>query len=140
MTETSKRPVTITRESLGSYLAANGKGATLRFGSSTEETFSPVELLLVAVAGCSGMDLDYMTSRRAEPLLFKAVSEADYVKDETGNVLRDIRVTFSLAFPEGEGGDKARARIASALKTSHDRTCTVSRTIEAGTKVTLLEA
>ncbi|MBN2176325.1 MAG: OsmC family protein [Demequinaceae bacterium] len=139
MTETSSRRMTFTRESLGSYVATNGKGASLRFGSSTDETFSPVELFLTAIAGCSGIDLDYMTARRAEPLRFQATAEADYVKDETGNSLQDIRVSFSLVFPEGEDGDKARARIASALKTSHDRTCTVTRTIESGTKVTLLE-
>jgi putative redox protein len=140
MSETSQRRVTLTRESLGSYVATNRKGATLRFGSSTEETFSPVELLLTAIAGCSGIDLDYMTSRRAEPLRFEVTSQAEAVKDESGNSLQDIRVSFSLAFPEGEDGDKARARIPSALRTSHDRTCTVARTIEAGTKVTLLEA
>ncbi len=140
MTETSTRRVTFSRESLGSYLATNHMGATLRFGSSTKETFSPVELFLTAIAGCSGMDLDYMTSRRAEPLRFEVTSEAENVKDESGNSLRNIQVSFNLLFPEGEDGDKARARIASALRTSHDRTCTVTRTIEAGTKVTLLEA
>jgi uncharacterized OsmC-like protein len=139
MTDTSTRRVTIIRESLGSYLATNDKGATLRFGASTEDTLSPVELLLAAVAGCSGMDLDYVTSRRAEPLRFDAVSEAEYIKDDTGNILKDIKVTFTLAFPEGEDGDRARDRIESALQSSHDRTCTVSRTIEQGTTVRLLE-
>lgn len=124
---------------MGSYLATNDKGARLRFGASSEDTLSPVELLLAAVAGCSGMDLDYITSRRAEPLNFDAVSEAQYVKDDTGNILKDIRVTFSVRFPEGTEGDAARDRITSALTSSHDRTCTVSRTIEKGTTVTLLE-
>jgi uncharacterized OsmC-like protein len=140
MTDISTRRVTIIRESLGTYLATNDKGATIRFGASTEDTFSPVELLLAAVAGCSGMDLDYITSRRAEPSRFDAVSEAEYIKDDTGNILKNIRVTFALAFPEGENGDRARDRIESALTSSHDRTCTVSRTIEQGTPVTLLQA
>lgn len=137
MTETTSRRVSFTRQSLGSYVATNDKGATLRFGVSSNETFSPVELLLTAIAGCSGMDLDYPTSRRAEPLRFEAVSEADYVKDDTGNMLRDIQVTFHVTFPEGEDGDKARARVPSALKSSHDRTCTVTRTVENGATVTL---
>jgi uncharacterized OsmC-like protein len=140
MTDISHRRVTLTRESLGTYLATNDRGATLRFGASTDVTFSPVELLLVAVAGCSGMDLDYMTSRRAEPVRFEALSEAEYIKDDTGNILKDIRVTFGLTFPEGEDGDRARARIESALRVSHEKTCTVSRTIESGTTITLLTA
>ena len=54
MTETSKRQVTLTRESKGVYIATNARGGTLRFGPETQDGFSAVELLLVAVGGCSG--------------------------------------------------------------------------------------
>ena len=137
MTETSPRTVTLTRESKGVYVATNVRGGSIRFGPETEDGFSPVELLLVAVAGCSGIDLDYVTSRRAEPLVFEAVSEAVMEKGDDGNILRDVTVTFHLEFPEGEDGDRARERIDSALTASHERTCTVSRTLEAATPVTL---
>ena len=140
MTETSPRRVTMTRESKGVYVATNARGGSIRFGPETEDGFSPVELLLVAVAGCSGIDVDYMTSRRAEPLVFDAVSEAVQEKGDDGNILRDVAVTFRLEFPEGEDGDKARERIDAALKASHERTCTVSRTLEAATRVTLQKA
>jgi uncharacterized OsmC-like protein len=135
MTETSKRQVTLARESLGVYIASNARGGTLRFGPKTEDGFTPVELLLAAVAGCSGIDVDYMTSRRAEPLRFDVVSEANQEKGDDGNILRDVTVTFHLEFPAGEGGDKARDRVDAALKASHDTTCTVSRTLEAATPV-----
>ncbi len=140
MTETSKRQVTLTRESKGVYIASNPRGGTLRFGPETEDGFSAVELLLVAVAGCSGIDVDYMTSRRAEPLRFDVVSQATQEKGDDGNILRDMTVTFHLEFPAGEDGDKARDRVGAALKASHDTTCTVSRTIEAGTPVVLRKA
>lgn len=140
MTETSKRQVTLTRESKGVYVATNVKGGTLRFGPETEDGFSAVELLLVAVAGCSGIDVDYMTSRRAEPLRFDVVSEATQDKGDDGNILRDVTVTFDLEFPPGEDGDKARDRIDAALKASHDTTCTVGRTIETATPVVLRKA
>ena len=140
MSETSKRQVTLTREALGVYVATNEKGGTLRFGPKTEDGFTPVELLLAAVAGCSGIDVDFMTTRRAEPLKFDAVSEATQEKGDDGNILRDVTVTFHLEFPQGEDGDKARDRVGVALKVAHEKTCTVSRTIEAGTRVTLLEA
>lgn len=139
MTEITERSVSLTRESLGVYLATNERGGTLRFGPKTEDGFTPVELLLAAVAGCSGIDVDYMTSRRAEPLAFDAVSRATQEKGEEGNILRDIVVTFHLEFPEGEDGDKARERIGAALKIAHEKTCTVSRTLEAGATVELRE-
>jgi putative redox protein len=44
-------------------------------------------------------------------------------------------MTFHVAFPEGEGGDAARARLGRAVEASHDRLCTVSRTVEAATPV-----
>jgi uncharacterized OsmC-like protein len=60
------------------------------------------------------------------------------VSHEDGNILRDITLTFSVTFPEGEAGDAAREILPRVAQTTHDRTCTVSRTIEAGTAVTLV--
>jgi len=140
MTESSKRQVTLTREALGVYVATNPRGGTIRFGPKTEDGFTPVELLLAAVAGCSGIDVDFMTSRRAEPLRFDMVSEANQEKGDDGNILRDVTVTFHLEFPAGEDGDKARDRIDAALKASHETTCTVGRTLEAATPVVLRKA
>jgi putative redox protein len=45
-------------------------------------------------------------------------------------------VTFRIAFPAGEQGDKARELLPDAVRKSHDRLCTVSRTVELGTPVT----
>jgi len=133
------RTVTLTRDSLGVYTATNADGATLQFGRG-EGLLSPVELLLAATAGCSSIDVDMMTARRAEPDRFEVITTADYVHDDDeGNVLQNIRVLFDLAFPVGEDGDKARARITAALQISHDKECTVSRTLEAPTSVELIE-
>ena len=78
-----------------------------------------------------------MTSRRAEPLVFEANVTAEKIGGDGGNILRNIVVEFRVEFSEGEDGDKARARIEPALRAAHDKTCTVSRTVEAGVPVTL---
>ena len=137
MEEISKRTVTVRREALGVYVATNAAGHELRFGHNAEGGFGNVDLLMAAVAGCSGTDLDVMTSRRAEPTRFEATVTADKVSNDGATILRDIVVTFHVEFPEGEDGDKARARVEPALKAAHEKTCTVSRTLEAATKVTL---
>lgn len=136
MEETSPRTVSLTRESQGVYVARNAAGAEIRFGHESGG-FGSVELLLAALAGCSGTDLDVMTSRRAEPTVFEATVTADKVTGEQGNSLRNIVVTFHVEFPEGPDGDKARARVEPALRAAHEKTCTVSRTVEAATPVTL---
>ncbi len=92
-------------------------------------------MLLAAIGACSAVDVDVVTGRRSEPDRFEVQVEADKVRDDVGNILQDILMTYRVSFPEGADGDKARDMLPRAAKTSHDRTCTVSRTIEAGTPV-----
>lgn len=137
---TSQRSVGIERLEEGVYLARNGRGDELRFGSKATDAFTPVELLLAAIAGCTAVDVDVVTGRRSAPDRFEATCEAIYVRDADGNRLEDIRLTLDVRFPEGADGDAAREVLPRVLRTSHDRTCTVSRTIEAGTPVQVRRA
>jgi putative redox protein len=137
MAEDTHRSVTIERLSEGVYLARNARGDELRFGSSATDAFSPVELLLAAIAGCSAVDVDVVTGRRARATRFTATAEAEKVRDEVGSILKDVRLTYDVRFPDGEAGDEARKILPRAAKASHDRTCTVSRTVEAGTPISV---
>jgi len=136
MSDSDHRHVTLERVETGVYRATNPAGVELTFGSLTEDGFSPVELLLAAIGGCTAVDVDLMTSRRATPERFEVEIDAEKVEVEGGNLLRDIEMIFRVRFPDGADGDKARDRLPRAVQHSHDRTCTVSRTIEAGTPVT----
>jgi putative redox protein len=133
----SHRTVTITRTSVGRYTAANGRGGTLHFGTGDVDDFTPVELLLVAIGGCTAVDVDILTTRRAEPESFVVQVDGEKVRDEGGNRMQDVSVTFRLSFPAGEGGDAARTLVPGAVKRSHERLCTVSRTVELGTPVAM---
>lgn len=135
MADDDQRQVRLERVEEGVYRATNPRGVELVFGSRSEDGFSPVELLLAAVGGCSAVDVDVVTGRHADHDRFEVVVEAETVRDDTGNVLADLRMTFHVAFPEGPAGDKARQLLPRAVRASHDRTCTVSRTIEAGVPV-----
>ncbi len=135
MEQSEHKSVTLVRESEGVYVATNAQGAQLRFGYNVEGALSSVELLLAAIAGCSSTDVDMMTSRRSEPTRFVVTSEGDKVKEDGKAIMRNLRLTFDLEFPEGEAGDKARARVDTAIKSAHESTCTVSRTVEAGVPV-----
>lgn len=131
------RRVTLERLETGVYRATNPRGAQLTFGSMDASGFSPVELLLAAIGGCSAVDVDVVTGRRAEPDRFEVVVEADKVRDDVGNILRDLQLTYRVTFPAGPDGDRARDLLPRAARASHERTCTVSRTVEAGTPVTV---
>ncbi|PXY33479.1 oxidoreductase [Prauserella sp. PE36] len=135
---TSERSVRIERVSAGRYVAHNDRGGTLPIGG---DDFSPVELLLAAIGGCTAIDTDVATSRRTEPTEFTVAVSGDKVSDrETGNRMENLSVTFHVRFPEGEQGDAARAMLPRTVALSHDKLCTVSRTVERGTPVrTIIE-
>lgn len=135
MADDPRRRVTLERIETGVYRARNAAGAELVFGSFVEDGFTPVELLLAAIGGCSAVDVDLVTGRRSEPDRFEVTVEADKVRDEVGSILDGVRMSFHVTFPDGPDGDRARDLLPRAVRASHDRTCTVSRTVEAATPV-----
>ena len=105
-------------------------------GTGNDEDFSPTELLLVALGGCTAIDIDILTSRRAEPEKFRIDVDADKVRDQDGNRLTNVEITYRITFPAGPDGDKARAVLPEAVRQSHDRLCTVGRTVQLPTPIT----
>ena len=116
-------------------MARNERGGELEFGEAEDGAFTPIELLLTAIAGCSAIDVDYITAKRAEADQFVVSVDAHKIRDEQGNRLTDIVLRFAVDFPDSEGGTAAREVLPSAVQRSHDRLCTVSRTVEVGTPV-----
>ena len=135
-TDSVHRAVRLERVENSSYIVTNDRGGQMRIGHGEGTDFTPVDLLLAGIGGCTAIDVDILTSRRAEPDSFEVAVDAEKVRDENGNHLADIVVTFRVRFPEGEQGDRARALLPDAVKKSHDRLCTVSRTVELGTPIT----
>lgn len=129
------RSIDLHRTGRGRYRASNGRGGVLDVGSGADSDFTPVELLLTAIASCSAVDVDLITSRRADPLTFRVHAAGEKVRDERGNHLTDLRVTFDVTFPAGEEGDAARDVLPRTLDQTRDRLCTVSRTVAIGTPV-----
>ena len=96
----------------------------------------PYNLLLAALGGCTGADVDHIVSKRAEPDSFDVHVTGDKIRDETGgNRLVNLAIELRVTFPEGAAGDAAREALPRAARMSHDRLCTVSRTVELGTPV-----
>lgn len=139
MSDDTVRRVDLTRLERGRYQATNARGGVLPIGSGEGSEFTPVELLLAAIAGCSAMDVDLITGKRAEPDHFDVRTEGHKVRDELGNRLVGLRVSFDVAFPEGEGGDRAREMLPRALAQTRDRLCTVSRTVAVGEPIEYVE-
>ncbi len=129
------REVTLVRTPEGAMEWRNQRGGRLPLGTGEGEAFTPVELLLASIAGCSAVDVNAVTARRAAPEQFEVRCSGEKLKDDRGNYLGDIEVSFTVRFPPGEAGDKAREMLPRAVAMSHDRLCTVSQTIQRGTGI-----
>lgn len=137
MSDDTRREVTVERVASKKFTATNPRGGQISIGAGIDggTDFTPVELLMAAIASCTGIDVDIVTTRRAEPDSFRVGVSAGTTRDSTGNHLTDINVTFRVAFPDGEAGDKARAVLPDIVRKSHDHLCTVGRTVQNGTPI-----
>ena len=73
----SLRHIDLHKIGVGRFLATNGRGGVLPVGSGDDPDFTPVELLLAALAGCSAIDVDLITGKRAVATTFEVEAEGD---------------------------------------------------------------
>ena len=86
---------------------------------------SPMELVLMGVAGCSSIDMiSILKKQRQEITSFKADVEGERVQVGDAKPFKEITVVFSL---EGDINDEKAAR---AAQLSFNKYCSVSKTIE----------
>ncbi|WP_415951075.1 OsmC family protein [Streptomyces sp. KLOTTS4A1] len=119
------------------WLARNERGAEVRIGPADDEAaqpcFTPVELLLAAMGGCGGMVVD-RTGRAVEHDDLRIVVDSLSAPEDDGRIGR-IRVSYELDIPAEANGGKAAEVFARAVRLTHERFCTVSRTVEHGAHV-----
>ena len=135
------RSIELTKIGEGRFKATNARGGETFLGMGGDDPdFTPVELLLAAIAGCSAIDVDLITLKRAQAEGFRMEASGDKVRDEAGNHLVNLTITFDVTFPAGKQGDAAREMLPRAIGMSRDRLCTVSRTVQLGTPVDYRQA
>ena len=131
----ASRYVELTRQRKARYVATNRRGGSIEVGEGDDAAFTPVELLLTALAACTAMDVDYIVGKRAEAESGRLSSSARKVRDGAGNHLVNLKVILDLRYPGGAEGDAARTILPMAVERSNDRLCTVGRTVQIGTPV-----
>ena len=140
MSDETLRRMDLTQIGEGRYKAVNVRGGVLPIGMGDEDPdFTPVELLLAALAGCTAIDVGLITGKRAQPEEFGIHVEGHKIRDEGGSHLVDLSVTVAIRFPEGDAGDRARDVLPRAIRQTGDRLCTVGRTLQLGTSIEYAE-
>ncbi|WP_322921987.1 OsmC family protein [Nocardioides renjunii] len=136
MTDDSLRSIELTRIGPARFKATNARGGETFFGTGGDDPdFTPVELLLAAIAGCSALDVEAITHKRTTSTTFEVHAEGHKVRDDLGNHMTGLRVSFDVRFPDGPEGDAACDRVQAAIEMSRDRLCSVSRTVQLGEEV-----
>lgn len=141
MSDDTLRNIELTRIGEHRFKATNARGGETFMGTGGDDPdFTPVELLLAAIAGCSAIDVEMITGKRATSSSFTVAAEGHKVRDENGNHMSGLRLSFDVVFPEGSEGDLAREFLPRAIEQSRDRLCTVSRTVQLGADITYEQA
>jgi putative redox protein len=140
MSDETLRQMDLTQIGEGRYKAVNARGGVLPVGSGGDPDFTPVELMLAALAGCTAIDVGLITGKRASPESFDVHVEGHKVRDDDGWHLVDLEVAVSIRFQEGEAGDLAREVLPHAIQRTADRLCSVGRTLQLGTTIDYRQA
>lgn len=112
----------------------NSAGNTILLDNTRQEDakgVSPMESVLMAVAGCSGIDIVMILKKQRQIITsFKAEVEGERVEVEDAKPFKSIRVVFFL---EGEIETKKALK---AVQLSFEKYCSVSKTLEPNVTVT----
>jgi len=93
----SHRSISLGRREKGHYTVTNVRGGTIPVSSGANADFTPVELLLAGIAGCTSVDVDFLTARRAEPESFVVEVEAEKVSANGATTSRTSLSSSGLA-------------------------------------------
>ncbi|MEV0677910.1 OsmC family protein [Actinosynnema sp. NPDC050436] len=107
------------------FVATNGRGASVPIGrAGAEGSFSPVELLLAAMAGCAAVTAETLIERRVGPVLSARAAD---VRPAGAHELHEVPVT--LEYDVSALTDEQREALDVTVRRAVDQLCTVSRTL-----------
>lgn len=116
-----------------SFEATNDRGASVRIGRKDQPgSFSPVELLLAAAAGCAAVTAETLIGRRVGDGF---TARADDVRPEGAHQLDEVPVT--LDYDLSALDEDQRAALETVVRRAVDQLCTVTRTLKKATPAPL---
>lgn len=116
--------------------AANEEGGLIRMDGKTQigglkGGFSPMQLLLAGVGGCSAIDIIGILEKQRQNLQNLRVEvEGDKQKNGTYSEFKTINLHFVFE------GDLDPAKVERAIDLSINKYCSVSKALEKGSKIT----
>ncbi len=120
--------VSVTRTGRRTYEGLNERGSTVRIGpADVPGTFTPGELLKLALIGCAGMSSDRIAARRLGDeyaITIWAHGRSDQDENRYRRVEEELLVDLSGL------DDAERLRLIDRMQKAIERGCTVARSVE----------
>ena len=125
---TRERTAHLVHDGGSRYLATTGTGRRVVFGDSIEANeLSPVEMIVVSLAGCSAMDVLSIAQKKRQAIERYEIHIRGLQRDEYPQILTEVTVTHDVWGP-----GIAEAAIRRAIELSATKYCPVNAMISAG--------
>ncbi|MFC4210153.1 OsmC family protein [Pedobacter lithocola] len=117
------------------FEAVNESGYTVELDAKAAiggegKGFRPMEMLLVGLGGCSGIDMVNVLTKQKEPLDdIKIAINATRKDEEMPPIFNEIEIHFDLF------GDLSNAKVERALAMTFDKYCSVSNILGRSAKI-----
>ncbi len=129
---TDYKEVLVTWQGDGQFQGKNPAGGGIYIDADAAQAgLSPMELLLAAVAGCSGVDVASILRKKRQPLEGFEVQVRGHRAPDHPKVYTHIEVDYLF---RGEGLDPKA--VEQALRLSVEKYCSVSATLKAAARIT----
>jgi putative redox protein len=112
------------------FIGQAGSGHALVVDAGTEKTAnSPVELVLIALCGCTASDVVGILRKKREPFTRLEVSATAERSDEFPKLFTAIRLVYRVT------GDVTHKAMEDAIRLSKEKYCSVSAMLEKTVKI-----
>ena len=114
------------------YLAEATSRHAIAMDTATEKTAnSPMELVLIALCGCTGSDVVGILRKKREPFTHLEVHAEGERASGYPAVYKEIKLTYRV------GGKVSRKSVEDAVRLSKEKYCSVSAMLEKTAKITV---
>ena len=110
----------------------NGRRAELNSSEVMGQAFTPMELFLVAVAGCTAMDVQWILDRQRQKLEKFEMRVSGIRREEDPKYFESIDLNYSLAGP-----NLRKDAVERAIRLSQEKYCSVRAMIKDSVKLTI---
>lgn len=112
--------VKLTLEEDKGYVATNSRGVSIRLGAGLADGPSPMEMVLMAVGGCSGVDIVSILEKMRQPLKGFEIQVFGERMEEHPRYFHKIRVKYLVE------GQVEEDKLIRAIDLSLEKYCSVS--------------